>query len=126
MEINFSCFAQDLLESLWELNRKVGVEYGERNLNLDKMKDCRLIVQKLGEFLVNQAESLLAGKESRMAAELRVKELTEGLRETMVLFKEREESFDSLAGISKDQGRKVRNKRMATGEKANVIVRLNE
>lgn len=46
-------------------------------------------------------------KGKRKAAEERVAELTEGLKETMVLFTEREESFDSLARINKEQERKV-------------------
>lgn len=36
-----------------------------------------------------------------------MEELTEGLKETMLLFKEREESFDSLAAINREQEKKV-------------------
>lgn len=39
----------------------------------------------------------------------RITELTGGLKEVMVLFREREESFDSLAGINLQLDKKVMN-----------------
>lgn len=61
----------------------------------------------MGEFLVGKCQEMVAELESKSKAEKRVEELVEGLRETMDLFKEREESFDGLARINKEQERKV-------------------
>lgn len=61
----------------------------------------------MGDFLVGKCQEMVAELESKSKAEKRVEELVEGLRETMDLFKEREESFDGLARINKEQERKV-------------------
>lgn len=70
--------------------------------------DCKRVVQLVGEYLISRGQEMSEEKGKRKAAEKRVAELTEGLKETMVLFTEREESFDSLARINKEQERKVR------------------
>lgn len=65
---------------------------------------CKDLLRIMNEIAERQTEEV----ERRTKAEKRIVELTEGLKETMVLFEEREESFDSLARINKEQERKVR------------------
>lgn len=85
---------------LFEIYRNYATEDETRVTQLAEQMDCQRIVHLC-------CESLAKEKESRTTAEKRVTELTEGLKETMALFTEREESFDSLARINKEQERKV-------------------
>lgn len=64
-----------------------------------------------------RAQEMIVVEGKRILAEKRIVELTEGLKEAMVLFAEREESFDSLAGINKELERKVSNEERIYGDR---------
>lgn len=58
---------------------------------------------KIDEQIVDDDETMRRSE----VLEARVSDLTAGLKEAMVLFKEREDSFDSLATINLQQEKKV-------------------
>lgn len=79
----------------------------KRMAELSEHLDCLGIIELMGEFWKEREGEVLMNEERTLSAENRVKELTEGLKEAMVLFKEREQSFDSLAKINREQEKKV-------------------
>lgn len=97
------------MESLFELNRKHSFVDDNKitDLAAAEQVDCQRIVELIGDFFRSQNQAMGEERERSLRAETRVRELTEGLKETALLFKEREESFDSLARINKEQERKV-------------------
>lgn len=95
--------SQEFIDSILELNRKHSFLEIHSNELDECPRDCRKVIEVLSNFLESYTES----ETRRLFAEKRVEELTEGLKETMLLFKEREESFDSLAAINREQEKKV-------------------
>lgn len=85
-------------------------------------RDCCGIVQLVDELLNGRAQEMTVVEGKRILAEKRIVELTEGLKEAMVLFAEREESFDSLAGINKELERKVSNEERIHGHRRVINV----
>ena len=92
-------YQQNVQATLLEMGHKRGLGEVETS-----DMDCAELVEVLAEYFDGRMRDI---EERRTLAEDRVKELTEGLKETMVLFKEREEDFDSLARINKEQEVKV-------------------
>lgn len=80
----------------------------EDEIDIPENLDCESFIRAaIEKFLLDQKGQLTKEKDRRTVAETRVDELTDGLKETMILFKEREENFDSLARINKEQTKKV-------------------
>ena len=97
---------QRLWESLLEAASRTAFSsvVEEHKMKPEEGDSCKRVVALWEAFLKRAEEE----KERRVKAEGRVEELKGGLKEAMELFREREESFDSLARINKEQERKVR------------------